>query len=99
MTARQDRRANPTESFTIGGATNRLDTLQPLGKAAAGRCCSLLVAYIVPRLLAAGADVSRVHVVRLTNDECEACMTLPDDVPSLVEFVKGVDAACPSSTR
>ena len=48
---------------------------------------------IVPRLLAAGADMSRVHIVRVTDDKCEVCMTLPDDVPELVELVKGVDAA------
>ena len=54
---------------------------------------TLLAHAIVPRLLAAGADVSRVHIVRVTDDECEVCMTLPDDVPSLVELIKGVDAA------
>ena len=48
---------------------------------------------IVPRLLAVDADMSRVHIVCVTDDQCEVCMTLPDDVPELVELVKRVDAA------
>ena len=40
---------------------------------------------IVPRLLAAGADLRRVHLVKVTLDGDEDGLVLPDDVPTLTE--------------
>jgi len=48
---------------------------------------------IVPRLLAAGADLALVHIVRVSVDGIEDGLTLPDDVPALAARVEGIGAA------
>ena len=47
---------------------------------------------IVPRLVAAGADRSRVHVVKVRRDDLEGDIALPDDLPGLEAKVRAVDA-------
>ena len=48
---------------------------------------------IVPRLLAAGADMEFVYIVRVTHAGAEDGLTLPDDVAALTTQVEAVDAA------
>jgi hypothetical protein len=43
---------------------------------------------VVPRLLAHGADLARVHRVRVTDNDGEALLTLPDDVAALEEALE-----------
>jgi putative DNA primase/helicase len=47
---------------------------------------------IVPRLVAAGADLSRVHVVKIRRDGIEGEIALPEDLPAVAEKVREVDA-------
>lgn len=47
----------------------------------------------VPRLIAAGADLSRVHFIRVVNQGGgEADLVLPIDVPELTRVIREVDA-------
>lgn len=47
---------------------------------------------LAPRLMAADADLSRVHDVRLTSGGLDVGLTLPDDVEALRDAVEAVDA-------
>lgn len=47
---------------------------------------------IVPRLIAAGADLSRVHVIEVRRDGTTGDMALPDDLPEIERAVSGIDA-------
>ena len=49
----------------------------------------------MPRLLAAGADMSRVYIVRVTVNGTEDGLTLPDDVPELAAHIELVGVTCP----
>jgi hypothetical protein len=47
---------------------------------------------LVPRLLAAGANLDRVHLVRVARDGIDVGLTLPDDVGELAARVRDVGA-------
>jgi hypothetical protein len=51
-----------------------------------------LASVLVPRLLAAGADISLVNTVEFRRDGIEDAICLPDDVPALQETVIVVQA-------
>ena len=48
---------------------------------------------VVPRLLAAGADLTRVRIVRVTEDGLTGALTLPDDVAAIRAGVEAEEAA------
>src|SRR5262249_21359365 len=47
---------------------------------------------IVPRLVAAGADLTRVHVVKVRREGITGDIALPEDLPAVAEKVKAVGA-------
>ncbi len=48
---------------------------------------------VVPRLLAVGADLERVQIVRVTQDGLTGALTLPDDVAAIRAGVEAEEAA------
>lgn len=48
---------------------------------------------LVPRLIAAGADLTRVHIVRVTDDGAPGTLSLPSDVDDLWRLASSVSAA------
>jgi len=47
---------------------------------------------ILPRLIAAGADLDRVHIIKVEVDGLDGEINLPDDLPAVSEAVASVEA-------
>jgi hypothetical protein len=47
---------------------------------------------IIPRLVVAGADLDRVHIVKCRNEGIEGDIALPEDLPMVAKQVRAVSA-------